>query len=167
MNIEFIVAVILLTFVVISTVMFAIRLMPSFGDSFGESNLRAKATALENLLLYKPGVPANWTQVPVAVIGLAAFNNYSNATIAGALDLNKIVQLNTSPYLNYSNLRKNLSLDVDFYLKINSTDGIMEYFNYTPAKTDRVISINKVMVLTNSTLNRINKTEANITLLVW
>lgn len=165
-NIEFIVAVVLLAFVLISTVIFTIRLLPAFSSELEEANLRARATALENLLLYSPGVPINWTSSP-AVIGLAAANNNSNETILGALDPTKLVQLNTSPDLNYSSLKNNLNLsDVDFYLKISSTWGILDYFNHTPAEAQRVVSMNKMMVIINNTL-KINKTEANVTLLVW
>ncbi|HIK02765.1 TPA: hypothetical protein H1012_02880 [archaeon] len=170
-NIEFIVAVVLLAFVLISTIIFTIRLIPASSSALEEGSIRAKANALEDVLLYSPGYPPNWTSIP-AVVGLAAFNNYSNETILGGLSAQKLLMLNTTAALNYSSVKRNLSLDenTDFYLKVNSSGwGSMEYFNYTPMDTQRVVSINKLMILYNQTngTTKINQTEANVTLLVW
>ena len=168
MNIEFIVAVMLLTFVIVSVVIITIRAFPSFTDQAKESGSRAKAAAVENLLLYSPGVPQNWSdQSAVKVLGLSYFNNFSNETILGALDPAKLSLINSSSSLNYSFAKSSLNLTaVDFYLEIRSDWGTFSYFNYTPTSSQRVISINKKMGLINNSF-RINQTTANVTLLVW
>lgn len=159
-NVEFILAVLLLSFVIVTTVIFVIRLLPAFGTGLEESNLRANALALEKILLEEPGVPINWTTSP-ALFGLAAANNHSNETIRGALDPIKLEYINSTPSANYGTLISNLSINgtVEFYLIVSSTWGYMEYFNYTPAKTENVIAFRKLMA--------INGSEANVTLLVW
>ena len=167
-NIDFILAVVLLAFVIISVVIITIRTFPSFTDQTKDASARSKAAAVESLLLYSPGYPPNWSDPSVVVIlGLAYFNNRSNQTIYGALDPTKLSLINSSNTLNYSFAKNSLNLtDVDFYLQIRSDWGNLTYFNYTPTSSQRVISINKQMALINNSF-KLNQTTANVTLLVW
>jgi len=121
--------------------------------------LRARATDFAKMLLDYPGAPSNWNTNP-SLVGLAEFNNYSSEIIRGALDPLKVSYLNTS--IPYSQLKQNLSLGEDFNFKIlisNESSTFLDYFNYTPGKTEKTISIVKFA--------SINKTQVNITVLVW
>ncbi len=159
LNIEFIVSVVLLALITISAAIAIIRVLPSFGTSADESALRARATDFAKVLLDEPGVPLNWTTNPI-LVGLADVNNYSNETIRGALSSQKVSYLNNS--VPYSLLKQNLSLEVDFNFLINisnQTSTFLIYYNHTPSRTDKTIKITK--------LASINKTQVNVTMLVW
>ncbi len=172
-NIEFIVAVVLLAFVIVSVIIITIQTFPAFTDQTKDSNARAKAAAVENLLLYSPGIPQNWSGInppsagTVVILGLAYFDNRSNQTVYGALDPQKLAFINSSSLLNYSFAKSSLNLTgADFYLDIQSHWGNLTYYNYTPTSSQRVVSITKKMPLINNSF-KINQTTANVTLLVW
>ncbi len=159
LNVEFIIATILLALVVVSAAIAIIRLLPSYSTAADDSALRARATDFAKVLFDSPGKPANWTANP-AVVGLTKVNNYSNETIRGVLDPVKVSYLNNS--IPYSQLKQNLSIEVDFNFKINisnQTFTFLDYFNSTPGRTDKTITITKLAV--------VNKSQVNISLLVW
>ncbi len=158
-NIEFVVSVILLAVITVSAAVAILRLLPTFSTAAEDSELRARATDFAKVLFDTPGSPTNWNTNP-ALVGLALYNNNSNETIRGALDPLKVDYLNDS--IPYSQLKQNLSLEEDFNFKIdisNQSFRFLDYFNHTPGKTDKTITIKKYA--------SINKTQVNITLLVW
>ena len=143
LNIEFIVAVILLALIVIASATAIVRMLPGFSNAADESNLRARATDFSRVLFDNPGVPQNWSSNPV-IVGLAQLNNYSNETVKGAFDPLKVTFLNNS--INYSQLKQNLSLEEDFNFAINISNQsytFLDYYNNTPGRTDRTITIKK------------------------
>ena len=158
-NIEFVVSVIILALVTISAAIAIVRLLPGVSTSAEETHLRSRATDLAKVLFEEPGIPVNWTANPV-LIGLAEANNFSNETVKGSLDPIKVSYLNNS--ILYSQLKSNLNLetDLDFHITIqNETTKFLDYFNFTPSSTDKVVTIKKLASL--------NKSAVNITLLVW
>ncbi|HIJ98413.1 TPA: hypothetical protein H1005_00525 [archaeon] len=158
-NIEFVVSIIILVLITISAAIAILRLLPTFSTATEDSDLRARATDFSKVLFDNPGVPTNWVTNPI-LVGLAYYNNNSNETVRGALDPIKVDYLNDS--ITYDQLKQNLNLEDDFNFKIdisNQTFRFLDYFNHTPGKTDKTITIKKYA--------SVNRTQVNITLLVW
>jgi len=159
MNIGFILSIILFASLLIVVVINIISLLPLFKDKIDEDILKSRAVSLSILLFDKPGVPYDWAANPT-VVGFAYYNNYTNETEMGVLSAAKVNYVNAS--LNYSQVKNSLNVDpeVDFRIIIrNATDPIMDFYNVTAGRTDRVIALRRFAV--------INTTAVNITLLVW
>ena len=155
LNLGFIVAVMLLAFMIFGIVLMVLRSIPAFTDEAEQSNLRANAESLSVLLFEDPGNPINWDGT-LDRVGLAKLD-YSNSVVNGELDQGKISSLAALPY---STAKSSLNSSVDFSIKIEQGASVL--LNYKPEivpTSENVVVIKRFMVINNN--------AANVTLRVW
>ncbi|MFH1424959.1 MAG: hypothetical protein ABIG20_04805 [archaeon] len=162
-NLGFVVAVLLLIVLIISTTMTVVGWAPEVVDEARHKALESKATDLGKLILEDPGMPADWNDPTlVDVPGLALYNEYSKETVIGKLDTIKIVGWEL---LGYQEVKIKLGLDNDtnFRLTINSCNTT-DFYGSLPDETTRVVRVRRHLVIGNLTNN---DCTSNVTLWVW
>jgi len=105
--------------------------IPSFITEINKENSRAKAYQLSELLLNDPGQPSDWNQISVERIGLSdQTHNKPNL-----LSLDKIINLNSTCYSDYSRVQRLLAFDQPFFIyfyNITDSGGRDILLNCTP-----------------------------------
>ncbi len=145
-SLDFMAGVFIFTLVLVYYVILWGTFADRYYQSFGKDNADIAALSLSDALVGSPGVPENWTRAPLLVqhVGLAS--------MPGVLDPYKVSALSAVPY---ANAKRMLGLDRDFYIRIETLDG-MRYATYgSPAGNATAVSELSRLAMLNGTVVKV------------
>lgn len=159
-NMGFVVSMLLLSVLIITTTVVVINWMPSIKENSQQETLRSMAVDLNKMLLEDPGSPADWWSISqVERIGLAEYDTNLNEIILGKLDLTKITETEDAGY-RFTQGKLELNNDTAFRLQIeNGSINLMDQHDLLPAGGTRVVVVKRTMVVGDDIVN--------VTLWVW
>lgn len=157
-NFGFIVAVVLLVVLVISSTQSILRTVPGVKDETKASVLFSKARSLNELMLDTPGDPPGWSSSDPTYFGLAEYDAYSQEVILGRLSHAKVSHASSSMSYHDVATLLNVGNDTSFRLLVNDS-ATMDMYHELPGSASNAVVMKRVMVMDDQPIN--------VTLTVW